>query len=102
MEARDIIRLTAAELAEKLTVGDLTSVQATQAYLDRIEAVDGEIHAYLHLNAEEALATAADVDARRSAGEELGPLAGVPIAVKDVVVTQGQVTTAGSRILQDW
>src|SRR5699024_285457 len=102
MEARDIIRLTAAELAEALTAGEVTSVQATQAYLDRIDAVDGEVHAYLHVNAEEALATAADVDARRSAGEELGPLAGVPVAVKDVVVTKGQATTAGSKILQGW
>src|SRR5699024_4791389 len=102
MATRDIIRLTAAELAEALTAGEITSVEATQAYLDRIAEIDGEVHAYLHVNTEEALATAADVDARRTAGEELGPLAGVPVAVKDVVVTKGQATTAGSKILQGW
>ncbi len=80
----------------------MSSVEATQAHLDRIEAVDGAVHAFLHVSAEQALDTARDVDARRAAGEDLHPLAGVPIAVKDVVVTQGLPTTAGSRILQGW
>ncbi|MDO8145531.1 MULTISPECIES: Asp-tRNA(Asn)/Glu-tRNA(Gln) amidotransferase subunit GatA [Isoptericola] len=98
----DLTRLSAADLAEKLRHREVTSVEATQAYLDRIAAVDGSVHAYLHVNADEALATARDVDARRAAGEELHPLAGVPIAVKDVVVTQGMPSTAGSKILEGW
>ncbi|SEF01020.1 Asp-tRNA(Asn)/Glu-tRNA(Gln) amidotransferase subunit GatA [Ruania alba] len=98
----DLTRLTAADLADRLRAGEVSSVEATQAHLDRIAAVDGAVHAFLHVNADEALATAADVDARRAAGEDLPDLAGVPIAVKDVVVTKNQVTTAGSKILEGW
>ncbi|MEJ1091922.1 Asp-tRNA(Asn)/Glu-tRNA(Gln) amidotransferase subunit GatA [Microbacterium istanbulense] len=97
----DIIRLNAAELAAKIAAGDVSSVEATQAHLDRIAAVDGDVHAFLHVN-EHALAAAADVDRRRAAGEDLGPMAGVPLAVKDVLVTTDQPSTSGSKILEGY
>jgi aspartyl-tRNA(Asn)/glutamyl-tRNA(Gln) amidotransferase subunit A len=97
----DLIRLSAADLAASLAAVEVSSVEATRAHLDRIAAVDGAVHAYLHVN-EAALETAADVDRRRAAGEDLGPLAGVPIAIKDVLVTRGMPSTSGSRILEGW
>ncbi|MFV0252223.1 MAG: Asp-tRNA(Asn)/Glu-tRNA(Gln) amidotransferase subunit GatA [Beutenbergiaceae bacterium] len=98
----DLTRLTAAELAEQLAAGTVSSVEVVQAHLDRMASVEPDVHSYLHTNTDEALADAAAVDADRAAGEELHALAGVPIAVKDVVVTRGQPSTAGSKILQGW
>ncbi len=98
----DLIRLPAADLARALTAGEVSSVEVTQAPLDRIDAVDPAVHAFLHVSGDEALGTARAVDQARAAGDDLHPLAGVPIAVKDVVVTRGQPTTAGSRILEGW
>ncbi|CAN5306430.1 Asp-tRNA(Asn)/Glu-tRNA(Gln) amidotransferase subunit GatA [soil metagenome] len=96
-----LIHLSAADLAEKLATGEVSSVEATQAHLDRIAAVDGDVHAFLHVNAA-ALDAAAAVDAQRAAGEKLGPLAGVPVAIKDVLCTVGMPSTAGSKILEGW
>jgi aspartyl-tRNA(Asn)/glutamyl-tRNA(Gln) amidotransferase subunit A len=98
----DVIRATAEELSRRLAARETSAVELTQAHLDRIADVDTEIHAFLHVDADGALATARDVDARRAAGEELHPLAGVPVAVKDVITTKGVPTTAGSRILEGW
>jgi aspartyl-tRNA(Asn)/glutamyl-tRNA(Gln) amidotransferase subunit A len=97
----DLTTATAAQLAEKLVSGETTSVEITQAHLDRIAAVDGDVHAFLHVN-EKALETAAASDKQRKAGEKLGPLAGIPIAIKDVLCTLGMPSTAGSRILEGW
>ena len=97
-----LIGRTAADLAQALASGEISSREATQAHLDRIAAVDGPVHALLQVDAKGALAAADAVDARRAAGEQLPTLAGVPVEVKDVIVTRGLPTTAGSRILQGW
>jgi aspartyl-tRNA(Asn)/glutamyl-tRNA(Gln) amidotransferase subunit A len=93
---------TATELASLIASGETSAVEVAQAHLDRIAEVDGRVHAFLHVDAEGALAAAREVDARRAAGEKLGPLAGVPVAVKDVLATRGVPTTAGSKILEGW
>ncbi|WP_203135318.1 Asp-tRNA(Asn)/Glu-tRNA(Gln) amidotransferase subunit GatA [Microbacterium sp. JZ31] len=97
----DITRLSAAELADKLAAREISSVEATQAHLDRIAAVDGDIHAFLHVS-DHALDVAADIDRRRAADEQLGPVAGVPLAIKDVLVTTDMPSTSGSKILEGY
>lgn len=98
----ELLTFSAAELADRLVSGEISSVEATRAHLDRIAAVDGAVHAYLHVAADVALSAAEAVDRARAAGEQLGPLAGVPIAIKDVLVSRGMPTTAGSRMLEGW
>jgi len=93
---------SAADIAAKVASGEVSAVEVTQAHLDRIAAVDGSVHAFLHVDTDGALQAAEAVDARRAAGEDLGPLAGVPLAMKDVVVTKGVPTTSGSKILEGW
>ncbi|WP_058234244.1 Asp-tRNA(Asn)/Glu-tRNA(Gln) amidotransferase subunit GatA [Devriesea agamarum] len=100
--SQELTRLSACDTAQALRAGEVSALEVTDAHLERIAALDGTLNAFLHVNADDARATAKDVDARRSAGEDLAPLAGVPIAIKDVVVTKGMPTTAGSKILEGW
>ncbi|MEU6035756.1 Asp-tRNA(Asn)/Glu-tRNA(Gln) amidotransferase subunit GatA [Actinomadura sp. NPDC047616] len=98
----DLTRKTAAELAGLVASGEASAVEVARAHLDRVAAVDGRVHAFLHVDEEAVLAQARTVDERRAAGETLGPLAGVPIAHKDVFTTVDMPTTAGSKILEGW
>jgi len=97
-----MINKTAAEMSSALASGEVTSVALTKQHLERIADVDKEVKAFLHVDSESALAQAASVDADRAAGKALGPLAGVPLALKDVLAQEGVPTTAGSKILQGW
>ncbi|MFJ8628199.1 Asp-tRNA(Asn)/Glu-tRNA(Gln) amidotransferase subunit GatA [Kitasatospora sp. NPDC093550] len=97
-----IIKWTAAETAGAIAKGEVSAVEVAQAHLDRIEAVDKKVNAFLHVDTEGALAAARAVDEKRAKGEELGPLAGVPLALKDVFTTKGVPTTCGSKMLEGW
>ena len=98
----ELTTATAAELAGRIAAREVSSEEVTRSHLDRIDEVDGEINAFLHVGADEALAAARDVDSRLAAGEVLGPLAGVPIALKDVFTTTDAPTTCGSRMLEGY
>lgn len=92
--------LTLLEAARALADGGLSSVELTQACLDRIAQVDGKVHAFLKVDADGALAAARASDERRRARNPVGPVDGVPIALKDLICTEGVETTAGSKILK--
>jgi aspartyl-tRNA(Asn)/glutamyl-tRNA(Gln) amidotransferase subunit A len=99
----DLIRRDAATLGAQIATGELSSVELTQACLDQIAATDERYHAFLHVAAEQALAEAESVDSAVAAGETLpSPLAGVPLALKDVFTTTDMPTTCGSKILDGW
>jgi aspartyl-tRNA(Asn)/glutamyl-tRNA(Gln) amidotransferase subunit A len=99
----ELTRLDAATLGAKIADKELSSAEVTRACLDRIAETDGHYQAFLHVAEEQALAAAARVDAAVAAGEELpSPLAGVPLALKDVFTTTDMPTTCGSKILEGW
>jgi aspartyl-tRNA(Asn)/glutamyl-tRNA(Gln) amidotransferase subunit A len=91
--------LSAVDLVAALRQGDITAVQCATAFLDRIEATNGTINAFLAVDREGALARAADIDARRKAGRPVGALAGLPVALKDVLCTADMPTTCASKML---
>lgn len=99
----ELTRMTAAELADKIHSREVSSVEVTQAHLDRIDAVDSDLHAFLHVGGEAALEAASRVDAALDAGEApASPLAGVPLALKDVFTTTDAPTTCASKILEGY
>ena len=121
MSDRALTRMGAAALADAMRAGYVSAREVTDAHLDVIAAHDGiaaegdvwhalpteqlgpdDVHAFLVVTAARARAQADDVDRRRAAGEELGPLAGVPLALKDVLTMRGVPTTCGSRMLEGW
>jgi len=96
----DLTTLTLTEIRDLLRRKDVSATELVRAHLERIERVDGEVRSYLTISPERALGQALRVDQAIAAGESLGPLAGVPTAVKDVILTRGVRTTCGSRILE--
>jgi len=88
-------------VCEAMNRGELTSVQATEAYLQRIERHDRVLRAYITVMADEALASAKAADVERAQGQRRGPLHGVPVALKDLIAVAGVRMTAGSRVLAD-
>jgi len=98
----NLINLTATEIAKQIHSLQITSQQVTKAFLDRIEATDSQIGAFLHVGAHRALAQAALVDQSIARGQIDSPLAGVPIAIKDVLCTTTEPTTAASKILENY
>lgn len=100
LEALDRLSISAARAA--VAEGRTSAVALAEAHFERIAAQDGELGCYLALSRERALAQAEQVDADARAGKPLGPLAGVPVGIKDVLTTKGVETTSGSKILAGW
>src|SRR6266567_323563 len=98
----DLTTLTAAQMAAAVAAGEVSAVELTRAHLERIAQTDVHVRAFLHRADDLAVAAARAVDDQRAAGEPLGPLAGVPLALKDVFTTSDMPTTCGSKILAGW
>src|ERR1035437_9726684 len=101
-EPTELTRLTAAQIAAAVASGEVSAVEVARAHPNWIAAVDPDVRAFLHVAGIGALAAAEEIDRKRAAGEPLGPLAGVPLALKDVMTTTDMPTTAGSKILEGW
>lgn len=97
-----ITELTVKQMAAALAAGEFSAEEAVAAYLQRIETLDAELNAYITVTAEQALAAARASDARRARGENLSPLDGVPMALKDIICTDGVATTCASRMLEHY
>ena len=90
------------EQAAMLRGGDVSPVELTSAYLDRIEALNGELGAYITVMGEQAMAQARQAESEMQAGEDKGALHGIPVAIKDIIYTEGTLTSGGSKVLADF
>jgi len=91
---------TAASIARKVRAGRVSAVKVVEDCLDRIQRLQPKLNAFVTVCADEARAQAAEIDRARAAGEKLGPLAGVPVSVKDILNTKGVRTAWGSRLME--
>ncbi len=98
----DILKLSAVELGKKIAAGEITSVEATKAYLDHIGAVEKDINAYVTVDTEGALRAAEEADKKIAEGTLKGPFAGVPVAIKDNMCIEGMLTSCSSHILDNF
>jgi len=101
MDKKELPFLTASQLSNLIETKEISPVEATEAYLDRIEEVDPKLNSYITITGEQAFESARQAEQEIAAGKHRGPLHGVPMAVKDQFNTAGVLTTGGSRILKD-
>ncbi len=97
----NIKKMTVAQAADELAAGTCTAVELCQSYLDRIKSVDGQVKAFLKIDEADIMARAAESDKRRSAGKPLSPYDGIPVGIKDCIVTRGQTCSCASKILEN-
>ena len=97
-----LAHLTIHELHEKLVSREISAVELTKEHLERIKSLDETIHAYLTVTEQEALKAAEAVDAKLEANEAISPLAGIPMALKDNMCTEGIRTTCASKMLENF
>lgn len=97
-----ITDLTIRDLSQALEAGSLSSVEITTAHIERIERLDPKIHAYLEVTTQQALAASQASDQRRAKGQARGPLDGIPMALKDIICTNGVATTCASKMLANY
>ena len=101
MDSPDLHFLTMAEQAAMIRSRDLSPVELTRVYLDRIDALGERLGAFITVMRDQAMAQAVQSERSVQAGDDLAPLHGVPVAVKDIIHTRGVLTSAGSRVLAD-
>ena len=102
MDSQELCCLTIADAAQRLQAREISPVELTQAHLDRIQAVDGKLNAYITVTADRALEEASQAERAFASGQVASPLQGIPVATKDLMYTRGTLTSAGSKVLSDF